>query len=242
MQRDSSPRPLGTSIKKLVFASGGLSALLFLAACGSSATKSNPQSLLQSAKNALDSTSGVHFTLQSSNVASGSTVIKGGAGDVIRPDQLQGSLDVVVNGVQVTVKVVAVGNTVEAQLPFTSGYRKIDPATFGLGNPSSLLDPQKGLSSMLTAGSNAKVTGTERISGELLDEVSTDVPGSSIPLLPNANPSQPVVLVAAIDPSSHQLRQVTLTGRFTKATSNATFIVTLTNYGEHVQITLPPVS
>jgi lipoprotein LprG len=219
-----------------------LSAVVLFGACGGSGTASNPQTLLQEAKATLDSTSAVHFTLQSSNVASKGTVIRGGTGDLVRPDQLKGSLEVIVNGFQATVNVVAVGNTVVAQLPFAAGYSKINPSTFGLGNPSGLLDPQSGLSSVLTAGNASKVTGTERIGGELLDDVTTSVPGSAVPLLPNDKPSEPVSLVAAIDPGSHQLRKITLTGPFVNAASNSTFTVTLTNYGERVQISLPPAS
>ncbi|HEX4863469.1 MAG TPA: LppX_LprAFG lipoprotein [Acidimicrobiales bacterium] len=241
MHPDPSGRPFRPTANHLTIPAGVVSALLLVSACGGSGASSSSQSLLQNAKKALDTTAGVHFTLQSSNVVAKGTVIKGGSGDLVRPDRLQGSLDLVVNGFQATVKVVAVGNTVEAQLPFAAAYTKINPSVFGLGNPSALLDPQKGLSSMLTAGTSSKVTGTERIGGELLDEVTTDVPGSAVPLLPNQNPAQPVVVVAAIDPANHQLRQATLTGPFTSATSNATFTVILTNYGEHVQITLPPV-
>lgn len=241
MHRDSSGRPLRRNPKKLAFP-GVLIALLVVAACGSSGSSSNSKTLLQNAKKALDTTSGVHFTLQSNNVAAKGTVITGGAGDLVRPDRIQGSLDVIINGFQGTIKLAAVGNTVEAQLPFATGYSKINPSTFGLGNPATLLDPKSGLSSMLTAGTSSTVTGTERIGGELLDEVTTDVPGSAVPLLPNQSPGQPVVVVAAIDPSNYQLRQVTLTGTFTSATSKTTFTVTLTKYGEHLEITLPPVS
>ena len=246
MHPESSGRPFRPTPKKLAFP-GVVLALLAVTACGgststsSSGSGSSSQSLLQNAKKALDSTSGVHFTLQSSNVAATDTAIRSGSGDLVRPDRVQGSLDVIVKGVQATVKVVAVGNTVEAQLPFATSYTKITPSTFGLGNPATLLDPQSGLSSMLTAGTSSKITGTERIGGELLDEVTTEVPGSAVPLLPNQSPGQPVAVVAAIDPSNHQLRQVTLTGPFTSATSKTTFTVTLTNYGEHVEITLPPV-
>ena len=245
MQPDSSRRQFRPTPKKFAFP-GFLLAVLAVTACGSSSSSSgaasSSQSLLQNAKKALDSTSAVHFTLQASNVAAGSTVIRGGSGDLVRPDGLQGSLDVVVSGFQTTIKVAAVGNTVEAQLPFATGYRKIDPSTFGLGNPTTLLDPNRGLSAMLTAGTSSRVTGTERIGGELLDEVTTQVPGSSVPLLPNKSPGQPVMVVAAIDPGNYQLRQVTLTGPFTSATSDTTFTVTLTDYGEHLEITLPPVS
>ena len=66
------------------------------------------------------------------------------------------------------------------------------------------------------------------------------MPGSAIPVLPDANPAQPVTLVAAINPKTHETRQISLTGPFTSTTSNSTFVVTLTNYGETVTITLPP--
>jgi lipoprotein LprG len=221
----------------------GLAGLVLIAACGSSAGSSaSPQALLQSAKQTLDSTPGVHFALQSTNAASGGTVIKGGQADLARPDRLAGSLDVLVNGVGATIKVVVVGNTVVAQLPFSTSYTKIDPATFGLGNPADLLNNQHGLSSMLIAGTNPQAVGSERIAGELLQEIRTSIPGSAVPLLPDQDRSRPVVMVAAINPSNHQLRQVTLTGPFVSTTSDSTFTVTLTNYGEHPQITLPPSS
>ena len=224
----------------VAFLGGGLCSLLLVAGCGSSSTGASAGTLLQQSKGALDNTAGVHFSLQSSNVGGGKiTVIKGGQGDLVRPDRLQGSLDLLVNGLPATVKVVSVGSIVEAQLPFSTTYSKIDPSTFGLGNPADLLKTQGGLSSLLTAGTNPQTAGTERIGGELLDKVRTSVPGTAIPLLPDKNPSKPVELVAAIDPSNHQLRQVTLTGPFTSATTNSTYVVTLTNYGEQPQINLP---
>jgi hypothetical protein len=223
-----------------VLAGGGLCVVLLAAACGASGSSANPQALLQGAKKTLDNTPGVHFTLQSSNASTSGTVIKGGQGDLVRPDKLAGSLDVLVNGFGASVKVIAVGNDVKAQLPFSTGYKKIDPATFGLGNPSDLLSPDRGLSNMLTAGTNPQVVGTERIGGELVQEVKSSIPGSAVPLLPNQDPSRPVTMIAAINPSNHELRQVTLTGPFVSKTSDSTFTVTLTNYGEQPQITLPP--
>jgi len=47
---------------------------------------------------------------------------------------------------------------------------------------------------------------------------------------------------AAINPSNHQLRQITLLGPLTSKSSNSTFSLTLTNYNEPVTITLPPAS
>ena len=166
--------------------------------------------------------------------------ITGGQGDLARPDSLQGSFMVSISGFNASVKVVSKGGVFEAQLPFQSKYTKTNPASFGLTDPAQLLDPNHGLSNLLIIGTGARSSGQERIGGELLDEVTTTVPGTSIPVLPDANPAQPVTLVAAIDPRTFQVRQISLTGPFTSATSNSTFVVTLTNYNEAVTITLPP--
>lgn len=216
-------------------------AVLAVVAAGCGRTgNTNAAALLQKAKATLDATSSAHFVLTSTNATTaGGTTISGGDGDVQRPDRLRGSLNLVVKGLSVSVKVIAVGDQVYAQLPFATKYAKIDPSAFGLGNPGQLLDPDNGLSTLLSSATGAKSTGQKRINGELVDEISATVPGSKIPVLPDANPSSAVRLVAAIDPGNNELRQVTLTGPFVRANTNSTFTVTLTNYGESVQINLP---
>lgn len=232
-------RPATARARILSFALGTVVVTAALAGCAGGGNK-NASTLLQGAKSVLDSTTAAHFVLTSTNATTaGGTTITGGEGDVQRPDKIRGSLNVVVNGFKADVKVVAVGDQVFAQLPFATKYSKIDPSAFGLGNPGQLLDPNRGLSTLLSSATGAKVTGQQRINGELVDEVSASVPGSKVPVLPDANPNSPVRLVASIDPGSNQLRQVTLTGPFINANSESTFTLTLTNYGESVQITAP---
>jgi lipoprotein LprG len=226
--------------KRQLLIAAGVAALVATACGGSSAPKVDPQTLLQRAKATVDAAPSAHFTVTSQNVTGSGTDITGGQGDLARPDSLQGSFTVKINGFNASVKVVSKGGVFEAQLPFQTKYTRTNPANFGLTDPAQLLNPSNGLSNLLTVGTGAKSSGQERIAGELLDEVTTTVPGSSIPVLPDANPSQPVTLVAAIDPKTFQVRQITLTGPFTSATSNSTFVVALTNYGEAVTITLPP--
>lgn len=213
-----------------------------LAACGSSTPKVSAATLLQKAKATLDSASSVHFKLTSSHVALTSTNLTGGEGDIVRPDSLQGSFSVAINGFTANVKVVSVNGVFEAQLPFSTHYQKTNPSSFGLTDPAQLLSPDKGLTKLLTLAPNPKLGSSERVNGELLDTVTYSVPGSSVPVLPDANPSTPVTLTASINPSSYQLRTVTLTGPFTTSKYNSTFVVTLTNYNQHVTITLPPAS
>jgi LppX_LprAFG lipoprotein len=216
---------------------------VLVSACGgSSAPNVNPAVLLQRAKAKIDASSSVHFTLSSSNVTGGGTNLTGGSGDLARPDDLQGSFNVDINGLNVTVKAVSKGGVFEALLPFATKYVRTNPSNFGLTDPAQLLNSSNGLSSLLSLAQNPREGKRERISGELIETVTYTVPGTAIPVLPDANPSEPVTLVLGINPSNSVLRQVTLTGPFTSSTSNATYVVTLTNYDEHVTITLPPTS
>ena len=213
-----------------------------LAACSSSSAPHLSASvLLQKAKLTADSSSSVHFLLTSTGVSLDATNITGGSGDMARPSSLLGTFSVALSGFTASVKVASVGNVFEAELPFTNHYEKTDPANFGLTNPAELLDPNKGLTSLLALAQNPQNGPSVRVKGELLDTVTFTVPGNDIPVLPDANPSKPVDLTVGINPTNFELRSVTLVGPLTSATSNSTFVVTLTNYNEHVTITLPPV-
>lgn len=216
---------------------------ILAAACGSTPSpKVSAAELLAKAKATVDAASGLHFTLSSQNVAHTGTNLIGGNGDLERPASLSGSFDVAINGFTAAVKVVSVGAVFEAELPLSNSFTKTSPAAFGLENPASLLSPSTGLSRLLTLDSNAKLGKQERIGGELLDTVSYQIPGKDVPVLPDANPAQPVDMTVAINPSNFQMRSVTLVGPLTSATSNSTYTVTLSNYGEHISIALPPAS
>jgi lipoprotein LprG len=125
-------------------------------------------------------------------------------------------------------------------LPFTSSYAEVNPSEFGLTNPANLLNPTTGVSGLLTdAAPGARLEPQQRLEGELVDVVSGTVPGTKVPVLPDANPSARVDLTAFIDPTSHQLRQVVLSGPFVSKTTTSTYTVTLTDYGEHVTVAPP---
>lgn len=219
-----------------------LSAALLVGACGSSTPQVSASTLLQKAKSTADAASSAHFGLSSKNVSLSSTNLVGGEGDLARPDSLQGSFSVAINGFTANVQVVSVNGVFAAKLPFSTKFQKTDPANFGLTDPAQLFDPQKGLTNLLTLAQDPRLGPTVRSGGELLQTVVYTVPGSSIPVLPDANPSVPVNVTAAINPSNYELRTVTLVGPLTTDKYNSTYVLTLTNYNEHVTITLPPTS
>ncbi len=211
------------------------------AACGSSSpsASSQPQALLAQAKAALDGTQAFHFTLTTAGLPrdAGTTVV-GGQGDLMRPDKLVGSFAVSAGGLPVTVRVAAGGGRFFAQLPFASGFTATDPESFGVANPAQLISPNGGLSSILRATQQATSAGQARVQGEVLDVVSGSVPGTAITVVPDKDPSRPVAIKAFISPSSHQLRQLVLIGPI-ESTASTTFTVTLTGYGQHVNLALP---
>ncbi|MGH9122045.1 MAG: LppX_LprAFG lipoprotein [Acidimicrobiales bacterium] len=223
-----------------VVAAGLLAAAAVLAsACGSSAPTASPERLLQQAKTVLDATNAVHFTITSQAVSKSGTNVVGGDGDLARPNQLAGTFQVQLAGFTVSVKVIDVGNKFYAEPPFQTTYTATNPNNYGLGNPADLLSTSVGVSDMLATAEDPTSAGTVRLSGELLDQVHAQVAGKNVPVLPDLAPSVPVSMLVGIDPTTHQLRQVALTGPFTSTSSSTTYTVTLTNYGESFTATLP---
>jgi lipoprotein LprG len=225
-----------SSVAGVVFA---VVVALAVVGCGSSAPKASAQTLLQKSKATADAATSVHFELTSSGVPQSGTNLVNGRGDLVRPSSLQGTFGVAISGFTANIKVVSVGDTFMAELPFTGHYVKTNPSNFGLKNPAELLDPQTGLSSLLTVAQSPQLGPTVRVNGELLQTVSFTVPGDKVPILPDVDPSKPVQVTVAINPQNYELRRVTLVGPFISSTSNSTYVVTLTNYNEHVTITLP---
>jgi lipoprotein LprG len=219
-----------------------LALAIVVAACGSSNPSADPTTLLQQAKAKADATQSVHFALSSSNAGTSGTNITAGEGDLARPDQMQGSFTVTLDGFNANIKVATKGGVFEALLPFSSHYVVTNPANYGLTNPAQLLNRTNGLTKLLSLAQHPQSTKQVRRQGELLDTVTYQVPGSAVPVLPDANPSQPVTVVVAINPKTSEMRQVTLVGPFISHKYDTTYIVTLTNYDEQVTITLPPTS
>jgi hypothetical protein len=217
-------------------------ALVALAAagCGGS-SKVSATSLLPEAQNTLNAATSAHFGLTTQNVPASGTNLRGGNGDLARPDKLQGTFQVEVFGLPATVKAVAISGKFWALLPFQTTYKEVDPKQFGLGDPSVLIDPNKGVSHLLTELQNPKVVGTERINGELLEKITGTVTGPEVDaFLPDSAPSQPVHMTFLINPSSHEVRQAVATGPFVSASVQSSYFLTLTNYNEPVNITPPP--
>jgi hypothetical protein len=213
-----------------------------LAGCGSEEPEESAGDLLARAKTTLDDTDRLHFVLTSEGAPTTGTALVGGEGDVVRPASFQGTLQVLALGSALDLAVVSVDGTVYAQLPFTSGYSVVDPAQFGFGDPGALLDPDTGISQLLAQADSAELGEERRVDGEVVREVTAELPGDLVEeVLTSADPSRPVQARYSVAPESGELRRAELTGPFYAAGQDATFTIELSEAGDDVEITAPPV-
>jgi lipoprotein LprG len=211
-----------------------------LTGCGGDSESASAPDLLAHAKHTLDEASSAHFVLSSEGAPEMGTVLVGGEGDIARPSSFEGTLKVLALGSTLDLEVVSVDGTVWAQLPFTSSYSEVDPAQFGFGDPGALLDPDTGISQLLGEATGAKLGDERRVDGEVVQEVTAELPGDLVEqILTSADPSQPVQARFSIAPDSGELRRAELTGPFFDAEDDATFILELSDFGADVEITAP---
>jgi lipoprotein LprG len=215
--------------------------VLLAAGCGNSRTyEGDAKTILREAKQAVDSASALHFSLESSDVHGGSgPMITGGQGDAKRPDGFAGSLRVSVGGLPLSVNIVSINGSFYASA-LGAPYSKADPSKYGFADPSKLIDPNVGLTNLLISAKSATLGDRDRLGNDELYEIDVSLPGDQVKsLLTSADPSQDVKGRVGVNVDNHQVRRVVLTGPFFDAKQLSTFTLVLDNYGENVTITPP---
>ena len=219
-----------------------LLAVPVLTACsGDDATEADSAAdLLAHAKHTLDEADSVHFVLDSDGAPDAGTALVGGEGDIARPAAFDGTLKVLAMGSTLDLTVVSVDGTVYAQLPFSSGFSVVDPAQFGFGDPGALIDPGTGISQLLAEAESAELGEERRVDGEVVREVTADLPGELVEqLLTSEDPARAVRARFSIAEESGELLRAELTGPFFAAEDDATYILELSDFGADVEITAP---
>jgi hypothetical protein len=211
-----------------------------LAGCSGGSSEESAPDLLAHAKHTLDEASSAHFVLSSEGAPETGTVLVGGEGDIARPASFEGTLKVLALGSTLDLEVVSIEGTVWAQLPFASSFSEIDPAQFGFGDPGALLDPESGISQLLDKAASAKLGDERRVDGEVVREVTAELPGDLVEqILTSEDPSKPVQARFSIASDSGELRRAELTGPFFTAEDDATYTLELSDLGADVEITAP---
>jgi LppX_LprAFG lipoprotein len=231
----SAAAPRRTGIRLLTVA------LLALTGCSGGGDGESAPDLLARAKTTLDDASSAHFVLESENAPGTGTLLVGGEGDIARPASFEGTLQVLALGSTLDLAVVSVDGTVYARLPFSSTFSVVDPAQFGFGDPGALLDPETGISQLLEAAGSAELGEERRVDGEVVREVTAELPGELVEqILTSADPAQPVQARFSIATETGELRRAELVGPFFAAGDDATYRLDLSDFGADVEITAPP--
>ncbi len=221
-----------------------LLALPSLAACSGEDSPADegpsPEEVLSEASSTLAETSGVDLTLSTPALPDGVSGITKAAGTVTSAPAFDGTITVVFAGQTVDVPVIAVDDTVYAQLPFTPGWNKVNPKEYGAPDPSGLVG-QDGFAGLI--GLTEDPQAGESVRGgadnaEILTTYSGTVPGDAMDaVIPSSAGDSFDVEWQVTDDG--ELRKATLTGVFYPHTDPMTYTVEFADYGTEKEITAP---
>ncbi|MEV0290635.1 LppX_LprAFG lipoprotein [Kribbella sp. NPDC050820] len=202
----------------------------------------DPVALLTDAKKTIDEAASVHIVLTGRDLPENAQTLVSGDGVATHAPAFKGKLTVRTAGAPIDAEVVAVGSKVYAKLPFTTGFTELPQSqlvALGAPDPAILLDPDKGLTSLLPKVKDPKIKGETREGAKVLTEVTGTVPGSALPgIFPKAPADQDFPSTFKIDKDTKQLVSATITGPFYDGATSS-YDVTLDKYGEQVEITKP---
>jgi lipoprotein LprG len=217
-----------------------VAAALLLAGCSSNAQEDRaPEDVLAAAKSTLDATSGVRISLSTKELPPTVDGILTAEGLGTHDPAFKGDLKVASGGVTADVPVVAAQGKVYAKLPFTTRFVEVDPAAYAAPDPAGLMDPDAGLSSLLTEAEDVEAGEQVRSGEDVLAGYTGTVPGDVVAsIIPSASAGSDFAARFTVD-DRDQLREVTLTGPFYPKADDVTYTITFEQYDTSADIKLP---
>ena len=207
---------------------------------GCSRELADPDAALNAAKRHLDRSETVRFRVQGDRLPDSGVLLLSGRGQAKRPSSFRGSFRVSTSGVSSTVRVVSIDGQLYARLPLTTEFAEVEPSDLGIPDPARLLDPDRGMSTLLADARRVRAIGQIRQDDVVLDEVSATVPAKSVArFLYVADQEGHVRATFRLVPESHELRSATFTGPFYGKDDRSRYTITLDEYGEPVRIERP---
>jgi lipoprotein LprG len=199
-----------------------------------------PADRLAAAAELLDTTTGVRFSLEGENLPTTGNVIIGAEGSAVPPAALEADVRVIATGLTTTIEVISVAGELWALLPLTSDFAQVDAENLPFPDPAALIDPERGVSRLLTAATDVADAGQVRLGAEVLDQITATVPGELVEeVFAMADPSADVQATFALDPETGHVRQAELTGPFYDTGETQTYTVALSEYDQPVEISAP---
>lgn len=214
-------------------------AALTLGACSGGGEDRDPQEVLAEAKTTLDETSGVRITLETEKLPPSVDGIVSATGIGTHDPAFEGDLTVATGGITADVPVVAAQGRVFAKLPFTTEYVEVDPAAYGAPDPAGLMEPEGGLSSLLSEVDSVEEGKQVRSGEDVLSTYRGTVPGDAVAsIVPTASPDGTFDATFTVD-GDNRLREAELTGPFYPQADDVTYTITFEEYDTTADITVP---
>lgn len=227
--------------RRSLLAVAGLALVLAGGCSGEDAAPQQPPAeRLAAAKAVFDSAGSVALDLSSRDVPSvenGVTAARGDGVIAAADPKFQGTITGTVGGVAGTIDAIAIGDTAYLKL-FTPEYEETDLDTLNAPNPALFFDTAVGISSLLTQTGDPKDGGQTRSGREVLTKIDGTLPGTRIEELFHLGDGTGTFTVSYGITDTDELRTATLKGPFF-AGAEATYLLTLTDYGAPVEITRP---
>jgi len=209
-----------------------------------SQASANPVQVLTSASQRMAETEAMHFKLavdgQTYVDPSEEIQLVSAEGDLVRPNKVRVQFQVELFGAgNVSIRMVTIGNE-SWTTDLLSGNWGPAPVEFGY-DPTILFDNQGGLGPVLNRLVEPKLTADEEIDGRSTYHIdATAAEGSIGPLTGETMVGNPVAVSVWIDKATSDLVQVKLVEPASSGKDQpATWVMTLTDHGEQVEIAPP---
>jgi lipoprotein LprG len=220
-------------------------AALLVAGCGSGGTTTSgksPEQVMAAAKRTLDATSGVELSLDAS-ADPGTDYLKAADGTIVAsPPAFEGTVAGRVSGLSDSgIEVIAVGGKLWIKAPFLGWTDKYSAHDLCAPDPATLLDPDSGVSDLLTSATGLSAGKSERDTTDPSVVITPYSGKESLEtikkVLPCANgDSFDVTFDIAGDGS---LRSAQMTGSFFPGAAPITYTIAITKYDVTKDIKAP---
>ncbi len=222
-----------------------LACVAVLAACSSGSSSPDPTGgsasaaqVLAATKATVDKATSLHLTLAGKDLPGSFNGVVSADGVGTHAPAFKGTFQVQVGTTQAAADVVTVDGTTYVKLPFTSSYAPVKPETLGAPDPATLFTPATGITSLLTATTDAAKGAQTRKGSEVLTTYTGHLPGAAVAALLVIGDRSAVFDVSYGITDSGQLRTVALKGPFYSG-ATSTYELTLDKYGDPVAIDKP---
>ncbi len=210
-------------------------AVLTSACSGGSGKLPAGADLLKQSSTAMAGVTSVGFSLRTEGQPG--IPVKSADGKLLKSGDAQGNLQISQLGLTVQLDFTLIGNTVYLK-GLTGGIQKVDKSAVTKSyDPSAILDPQRGVSALLTKATGPQTEKKESVNGQAAYRVKATMPkGAAAALIPGL--TQDVPGEAWIAVKDHRLLRVKATVPGASGASG-TVTVTLSDFNGNFTITAP---